>query len=39
MYHVLDKINYIDIVKEDDRYKIKDSSCILSNYVYFRMAI
>ena len=35
MYHVLDRINYIDIVEEDDRYKIKNSSCIVKQLCLF----
>jgi len=35
MYHVLDRINYIDIVVEDDRYKLKYSSCVINQIFLF----
>ena len=35
MYHVLDRMNYINIVEENDRYKTKDSSCTVKQLCLF----
>lgn len=35
MHHVLDRINYTNIIEKDDRYKTKDNSCIVKQLCLF----